>query len=496
LAIAVARDDKNRLNELYPLLVQGLIAAQTNDNKTAESIFHEVENDRNVSASLKWRSQYGLARLYEGERRVQDADLAYRAAIATFENARIQLHRNEAKLPFLTNASHIYGDYIAFLVGQGKTNDALRWADNSRARTLAEGLGVLSNKTAVEPPALNPRAVAKSLNGEVLSYWLGEKQSYLWAVSPKEVRFFVLPAGTEIEAAVERYRKSLVGPEDVSSSKRDGEWLYHNLIAPAELGQGARIFVIPDGGLTNLNFETLLVPGHAEHYWIEDATVISASSLRMLAASRKSTEIQTRNLLLMGDSVAPNIKYPELAKAADQVKGVANHFPALAEEVITREQATPSAYLRARPERFSFIHFVAHGTASRLSPLDSAIILSKDGTNEDSFKLYARDIIQRPLHANLVTISACYGAGERAYSGEGLVGLSWAFLRAGAHNVIAALWEATDVSTEQLMGRFYDEMNKGATPDSALRKAKLSLLKESAFRNPFYWAPFQIYTGS
>jgi CHAT domain-containing protein len=77
-----------------------------------------------------------------------------------------------------------------------------------------------------------------------------------------------------------------------------------------------------------------------------------------------------------------------------------------------------------------------------------------------------------------------------------LVGLAWAFLRAGAHNVIASLWEVTDASTEQLMHRFYDELDKGASPDAALRAAKLALLRGSAFHNPFYWAPFQLYTGS
>ncbi len=77
------------------------------------------------------------------------------------------------------------------------------------------------------------------------------------------------------------------------------------------------------------------------------------------------------------------------------------------------------------------------------------------------------------------------------------MGLSWAFLRAGAHNVIAALWEASDVSTEQLMDKFYDELNKGESPDVALRTAKLSLLRSgNAFRKPFYWAPFQLYNGS
>ena len=63
--------------------------------------------------------------------------------------------------------------------------------------------------------------------------------------------------------------------------------------------------------------------------------------------------------------------------------------------------------------------------------------------------------------------------------------------------MIAALWEASDVSTGQLMDKFYEELNKGETPASALRAAKLSLLhSSSAFRKPFYWAPFQLYAGS
>jgi CHAT domain-containing protein len=76
------------------------------------------------------------------------------------------------------------------------------------------------------------------------------------------------------------------------------------------------------------------------------------------------------------------------------------------------------------------------------------------------------------------------------------VGLAWAFLRAGAHNVIAGLWEVSDASTEQLMDHFYDELDKGSSPDAALRAAKLSLLHGSPYHNPFYWAPFQLYTGS
>lgn len=570
-ALRIARETGNRLDELDPMLVQGDVAVRLRDDITGEKLFREIEQDKACPDFLKWQAEHSLARLLEDEGHSDAAEREYRIALATFESARSSLQRNDSKLPFSNNASRIYDDYIHFLVSHGKTEDALRWADYSRARTLAEGLGLLTHQSAAGPPPLNPQQIARLANGTVLFYWLGEKQSYVWAITAQKTTVFTLPPRAEIEAAVKRYNKSLGGPRDVfATADPDGLWLYRNLVAPAQQSpqtapqKDSRVFIIPDGNLNNLNFETLLVPDPNSaatklHYWIEDVTISNASSLRVLAVQYQprsgdaaSNQLQIRQaqlqprsggtgkpgtaapgggggtiarvpsgtaprtLLLIGNSVSPNSKYPELPKAAIQMASVAHHFPSTTEQIFAREQATPTAYLDGHPERFSYIHFVAHGTASRLSPLDSAIVLSKTvlansgppqtapntaapsaiAAETDNFKLYARDIIRHPLHADLVTISACYGAGERAYSGEGLVGLSWAFLFAGAHNVVAALWEASDASTEELMNKFYDELNQGAPPDVALRNAKLSLLRANNFRNPFYWAPFQLYAGS
>ena len=63
-------------------------------------------------------------------------------------------------------------------------------------------------------------------------------------------------------------------------------------------------------------------------------------------------------------------------------------------------------------------------------------------------------------------------------------------------NLRAAGVDQIGLITEQLMDKFYDELDKGASPDAALRTAKLSLLRGSGFHNPFYWAPFQLYAGS
>jgi CHAT domain-containing protein len=270
------------------------------------------------------------------------------------------------------------------------------------------------------------------------------------------------------------------------------------LVEPAKdlLTKDSRVFIIPDGSLNSLNFETLLVPAPKLHYWIEDAVISNANSLRLLAASRPTSHKGAGNLLLFGNAVSTNVDYPELSKATDEIQNIGQHFSAAETKIFTREQATPVNYLEGKPERFSYIHFVAHGIASRLSPLDSAIVLSKAASADDSFKLYARDIIHRPLRADLVTVSSCYGAGVRAYSGEGMVGLSWAFLRAGAHGVVGALWEVSDASAPQLMDSLYRELKRGKSPDTALRTAKLQLLHSgSSFRKPFYWAPFQLYVG-
>ncbi len=262
---------------------------------------------------------------------------------------------------------------------------------------------------------------------------------------------------------------------------------------------GSRVFIVPDGSLNGLNFETLLAPGpDGPHYWIENVTVTNANSIRLLShLDRKPTGPKTKKLLLIGDPISPTPEYERLPNARAEISDIAGHFPQDRRTVFTQGNAVPAAYVKSKPDQFDYIHFVAHGTASRLSPLDSAVVLSAEPQHPDNFKLYARDIVRHPLHAELVTISTCYGSGQRAYAGEGLVGLSWAFLRAGSHNVIAALWEANDASTPLLMDKLYSGLNAGDDPETALRAAKLSLIhSQGVYRKPLYWAAFQLYAGS
>jgi CHAT domain-containing protein len=408
--------------------------------------------------------------------------------------------REESRLSFLSSAISFYGDYIDFLMSQGRANDALEVAELSRARTLADGLETRTTALKLPLPNFHPQDTAQRLHATLLFYWIGQDHSYLWVVAPSKTTSFELAKSSEIEPAVKSYEKVLLEMHDArGAGSTEGKQLYSMLVEPAKklIRAGSRVIVLPSESLYGLNFETLIVPDPQPHFWIEDVTLTTGNSLSLLASSATRAAPKEKSLFLVGDTESPGPAFPPLPQVREEMKLVEKYFPQSQTKVLEGKQATPSAYLGSNPERFSYVHFVTHGTASQTRPLESAVILSREG---DSYKLYARDIVKHHLNASLVTISACNGSGTRAYSGEGLVGLSWAFLRAGAHNVIGALWEVSEASTPQLMDAFYSELFQDKDPATALRDAKLKLLHsadaDSVFKKPFYWAPFQLYAGS
>jgi CHAT domain-containing protein/Tfp pilus assembly protein PilF len=492
------------------LLTEGMLAAARHQNQQAESLFHTVQSDAKNPTTTRLGAGQQLARLYEAEGDPKAAERMYKTTLSAFDTAQADLKSEESKLPFVANAARIYDDYIHLLLEQGRSDEALAVADQSRARTLAQSLGVGGGKNSLHAAALDPRQVARKTGATLLFYWLGPKQSCLWAITPAKIAFYPLPSQSEIVARVDRYRKAILDTEyPLQAGNMDGQALYQILIAPAAkiIRSDAPVMILADGVLSQLNFETLLVPGASsipapnaarasnQHYWIDDATVLSAPSLAMLAAA-KPVRAATRNLLLLGNPVSPSDDFPTLPLFGYEMKNIEKHFDTKNVSIFASQQATPAAYLTGKPAQYAYIHFVSHAVSSRTDPLDSAIILSNATGGTDTFKLYARDIMKRPIDARLVTISACNGSGTRSYAGEGLVGLSWAFLHAGAHSVIGALWEASDDSTPRLMDKLYDGLENGQTPAAALRQAKLSLLhSNSKFQQPFFWAPFQIYSS-
>jgi CHAT domain-containing protein len=500
-AIKLEEDGQDHFAVLESALLAGRIEMGKGHFKEAEKLFLRVRDDPAIDTPLRWDVQSRLAELHDAAGLSARAEAEYRKSLDTIEKERSSIDRYDLRLSFLSGGIEFYDEYIKFLIRHKRPAEALQVAEQSRASTLAEGFSSGARAASRIASPSEPRLLAERLRATLLLYWLGREHSYLWVITPAKTTYFVLPPASEIDHLVKAYLAAIVNSRDIlaTEDRLTGEKLYAMLIAPAKklIPANSRIILLPDGALYGLNFETLIAPEPKPHYWIEDVTLTTASSLVIPAAVNRPPAME-KNLLLVGNTKEANALFPPLSQSAVEMRKIEHYFPESHRAVLEGERATPSAYLNSNPERFSYVHFVTHGTANRTRPLESAVILSPEG---DSYKLYARDIVTRHLRAELVTISACYGSGTRAYSGEGLVGLSWAFLHAGAHNVIGALWEVADApATPELMDSLYRELRDGKDPASALRSAKLSLLhsadSNSVFKKPFYWAPFQLYAGS
>ena len=510
--IADERSLGDRESMRYSELYSGQIALGRRQFAKANAFLTGVISSPDAPAAVKAEGLETLASLEDQENKPVEAERSYRRGIAIMDKARQDLGRTEFELSYPIFAETIYDDYVHFLIRRGRSNQALAVVEQHRARTLMAGLSSETHPSWDMGLSLKAMRTVTQDGHVILSYWLGVGQSYVWLIEPTGIHMAVLPDQDQVAAAVKRYQARLTSSFGTGGLENSGgQELYRMLVEPVGqwIPHAATVTVIPDGALCSLNFETLVVPTGSQtspipatretaapHYWIEDVSVREASSLSMLTQRSRlrgaGSAAAEPALLLVGDPKTP-ANYPELSHAHAEVAAVAKHFPRDHEALLTGAGATPAAYFAAKPEDYAMIHFVAHGTASRTSPLDSAVVLSDDGK---SYNLFARQIMEHPIHARLVTISACDSAGDRVYSAEGLVGMSWAFLRAGAQGVVAALWEVNDASTPHFMDLFYGEVAHGRDPALALRDAKLDMLHSGTiYAKPFYWAPFVLYQG-
>ena len=151
------------------------------------------------------------------------------------------------------------------------------------------------------------------------------------------------------------------------------------------------------------------------------------------------------------------------------------------------------------------LHFATHGYLDENSGLKSGLLVAlpkpAPGADDEPAELpllTGEEILQYPLSADLVTLSACEtGRGQKS-GGDGLLGLVWAFRAAGCPSIVASQWSVPDEATGQLMVKFYEGLKAGQRRDDALQAAMLSVRGDGKGRTaaPFYWAAFQLHGDS
>jgi CHAT domain-containing protein len=472
------------------------IANGRGQHDRAIALYEEAIALAGDNAELAWDANAGLGTVHARLGAPDKASIFFERSLQLIDAARARLSRSDYKLTFFSRLIRFYQTYVDMLIASGDEVRALQVAESSRALLLSERLQLDRDRRAsVTRRSLHQ--AARKLNVVFLSYWLAPERSFLWVVDGRTFSTIELPGRDRIDALVGAYRSfietSLRDP--ISAGFAPARELYDILIAPtrALVPSGAHVVIVPDGSMHALNVETLPVPGAAPRYLIEDVTVSVAPALALMIASTPPRLPESASVLLIGDAGAIGADFPRLQEAGREIRAIRRHFGDDRATVITGADATPAAYETSHPERFAIIHFAAHATANRASPLDSSVVLSPQANR---YMLSARDVLRHPLRAEVVTLSACRSAGATVYGGEGIVGFVWAFLQTGAKSVVAGLWDVTDRSTFQMMDAMYAGLDAGEPPAAALRNAKLALIRAGRpFARPYFWGPFQLYVG-
>jgi CHAT domain-containing protein/tetratricopeptide (TPR) repeat protein len=276
------------------------------------------------------------------------------------------------------------------------------------------------------------------------------------------------------------------------------------LLTPAgrEIDAAKEVVVVPTDPLHRLPFHALRAR-FDDPYPVERAPFSYAPSVTALVkmtdlADRRRQERAGRpTALAVGISDFQGREAP-LPEAEKEARAVEARFRAVddaaAVGLLGRDATKPQVQARWAGRRY--LHFATHGEFQPVTPLFSSLLLAPAGkegdADRDEGRLYARDLLDADLAAELAVLSACRTGVGLEVTGEGLQGMSWGWFVAGVPSLVVSRWGVDDAGTAKLMTEFYARLLDGETKAEALRRAQLALLRDPATSHPYYWAPFVV----
>jgi len=373
----------------------------------------------------------------------------------------------------------------------------------------------------------------------LLEYVAGDSTVTVFAVTKHRCFATSRSLHSSLATVAQNFRRALTNL-DVKAYIELGNELYSYLIAPVmqELRGIQKLYIIPDGILNYLPFEALLTKRVNKTpavnfgrlpYLIRDFEISYNLSVRFLLAGETGEKLNrggpfagwapvfadkaphgnvvlsaavksnadrgekkaTRSITVDGE------RFTELKESENEVKSISALFEAQRRpaRVFLHSAARESEIKSQNAESYRFIHIATHGLINEDQPeLSGIIFAAPDSSSSEDGVLYAGEVYNLRLNADLVVLSACQTGLGTIAKGEGILGLTRGFMYAGARNVLVSLWQVADKSTAELMVQLYRNILMGQPYSTALRKAKLSLIAGAKYAHPVEWSPF-VLTG-
>ncbi|MCK5524246.1 MAG: CHAT domain-containing protein [Thiomargarita sp.] len=368
-----------------------------------------------------------------------------------------------------------------------------------------------------------------------------EKKTVLWVIGKQDFQMFTLPVDEDtLKQEVAQLRGYLSDSSFNSQFPQASLHLYQTLLPQAvrQLIKGAEIlYIVPTGPLYGLPFGSLVTFYEARreiHYLIEDyaiSYISSASLLKTLRDEERKTQPPEPFLAfadpeyppcgvgdkkgaetlaqLRTESYLKSVKdgcFKRLAATADEVREIANLFNA---------DHSKALYLGAKASRstvfalndkhelddYRYVMFSVHGVIpNKINQIEQpALVLSNPLTEG---YLTMADAFALTLNADFVNLSACNSgcAGDSCgenVRGEGIMGLTRAFMYAGTSRVAVTLWSVNLFSAKEFSIGLFTHLKAKKKMAYALREIKLKMIQGKAsmrrYANPYHWAAFVVY---
>jgi CHAT domain-containing protein len=360
----------------------------------------------------------------------------------------------------------------------------------------------------------------------LLEYVIGDDALYIFALTNSSHSFKKVYLNASIKDDVQSLRDALYNL-DFDTYANTAYKLYTFLISPVEdeIRNYDKLYIIPDGILNYLPFESLLssLPKNFDFdkmsYLINDYEFSYYFSASMIDSGNETTErirgylgfapvfnddsdrgmnlaaaIDTLNNFSFRKWENTNVeKFSPLPETEYEVSATSDLFRQnnILSNEYYRSQATEENIKSGLIENYDFIHIASHGFIKEDKPELSGIAFwnSNSPGGEDGI-LYSGEIYNLKLNADLVVLSACETGLGKIVKGEGIIGLTRGFVYSGAKNILVSLWQVADKSTSELMVEFYKNILDGKNYSSSLREAKLKLIKDEKYSYPLEWSPF------
>ena len=344
----------------------------------------------------------------------------------------------------------------------------------------------------------------------LFSFYITKSGGWLWAVDRRRVDVYPVPALETLKSRVADF--ALATRQGDVRAVALGRQLYKDLFGalPAVYLAHKRWLLELDGPLFDLPFASLVVAASRQNepnYLIERAALQAIPGALMMERPRAAPANAT--FLGIGDAVynaadnryqgtknnKPAMVLPRLPATAEELQACSRAWGAAGARILTGQDADLASVRVALASHPSVIHFATHVVASPQDHSSGLIALSLDRSGALGF-MGPTEIVAHPVSASLVVLNGCHSGQGDELPGAGLMGLTRAWIGAGARSVLATRWDIPDEAGKTVMVEFYRALR--AHPDRgeafALEQAQLAALKENyskpARSNTAVWAAY------